>query len=179
MIIHCVRGLYGSGKTYRQREAYLNQPEKSAFVSKDDIRRSLFPNTSYQNANLFLIEEIRDGIIKGLIGRVNHIYVDESFILFEDFERFYRTLPEGTEVKLLDLTPISIDTCIRNIMYRQSIGEDSPEIEDVLRMNDFFCADRYKFLYANLPNFTMSYLDSREAQVFNHAVRWNLLERSK
>lgn len=143
MNIFLMRGLPGSGKstTARNLQMLLGK-ERTAIVSKDAIRKMLFPNTYYKDCDLYLIQDIRDDIITSLTesGDYDNIIIDETFIEFEDISNALGLFTMWDNFYFVDHTSVDWMTCLirqndRGILDR--VDEDAMKhFDEMLKLDN-------------------------------------------
>ena len=109
-----MRGLPGSGKSTTARNLAATLGPRTAVVAKDAIRKMLFPNTYYKDCDLYQIQDIRDGILRGLknSGDYDNIIIDETFIEFEDISNAVSLFTRWDAFYFVDHTSVDWTTCL-------------------------------------------------------------------
>ena len=87
-------------------------------MSKDDIRRSLCYNKDYDSCDLFLVEEVRDAMLRACLERNYDVVMDETFIEIADMNRALRQLRTTDRAILFDLSNVSPRVCIKRNRHR-------------------------------------------------------------
>lgn len=115
MNIFMMRGLPGSGKSTTARNLQMSLgKEKVPIVSKDAIRKMLFPNTYYKDVDLYLVENIRNDILRRLKGdpEYDNIIIDETFIEVGDIINATYIFTEADQFYFIDHTSVDFMTCL-------------------------------------------------------------------
>lgn len=123
------RGIPASGKTTILKRLYDNDSsQKKAFISKDAIRKALYPAWEYPQTDLYLIEDIRDIAVEQHLDMGYNIVVDETFIEYGDMRRFIEPWAYNKNHQLwcYDLRKVPLELCIlRDLDREHPVGTEA------------------------------------------------------
>jgi predicted kinase len=116
--VNFIRGIPAAGKTtlakalmqmqwrrHGQRPIYL--------VSKDEIRRSVCHGQPYGSCDLYLVEEIRNSILRAVLAQGYDVVMDETFIEVEDINRAMAHIGNQHRAVLYDLSMVPPTLCVQ------------------------------------------------------------------
>lgn len=123
--VYIMKGLPGSGKTERAKQAMenaKNSPIKR--ISKDDLR-AMLDNGKWSKANEKFILKARDELIRLNLLQLNNVIVDDTNLHPKHVTRIQEIAKEcKADWYIIDLTEVPLEECIKwDLLREKSVGE--------------------------------------------------------